>query len=502
MRLRSERHGLGSISLFLALILLALIACEWLLIRGARQRDDELRVRALAAHEADRQLAAYDSRLFENYGLLAVSEAKLPPIPGPWATREMAAIGGQFALERKLTAPLADPEVLDAQIRAYMEPLYPELLRGSLFTDMLTVFRGLKDFRSLGEESVSEFGGLADFAALMSSDVIQSLWLGVRDWGLRFLNREAEPQPTEPADTADAVDMGEETLMTTGEALTESESAEASDLLTRIFSAQGHSGTIAELGVDPEACGGSSFASAAALLERSLESVRGAGELIPGRLLLASYGLHMFSHWPHIHGAKDYPVERNLRGKKLRNLELENRLEVEHLAFGSDNQAVARASSFASLLGIRLALNTVSDLLSPTQMAKHGRRARILSLAIMVASAGEVSLEPELLRYVLLFVEAQLEALADTVKLVRGQAVKLLPHQSQFGIATHYSDYMYLFLLAVPEASLLQRIAGRIETNLGRSFHTTLSLELHWLDPRRSGGAIRMREERRCHERR
>ncbi|MDI9498009.1 MAG: hypothetical protein QM270_05925 [Bacillota bacterium] len=496
MRTRREQRCLGSISLFLALVLLALIACEWLFIRGSRQRDDELRVRALLAHEADRQLAAYDSKLFENYGLLAVSETKLPSLPGPWAAREMAALGGRFTLERELSDPLSDPEVLGAQIRDYMEPLYPELLRGSLITDLLTVFRGLKDFRSLGTEAVSDFAGLGDFAALMSSDVIQSLWLRIRDWGLRFLNRDAEP-----TDTSAAPDMDGEEQDTTV-VLTESETAEASDLLSRIFSLQGHSGTIAELGVDPEACGGSSFADVAALLENSLELIGGAGELVPGRLLLAGYGLNMFSHWPHIHGAKDYPVERSLRGKKLRSLELENRLEVEHLAFGIENQAAARVISFASVLTVRLALNASSHLLSPSQMAKHGRRARLLSLAILIASAGEVYLDPELLRYVVLLVEAQLEALVDTEKLVRGQAVKLLPYQNRFGIDTHYSDYLYLFLLAVPENFLLERIARRIETNLGRSFHTAMSLSLGWLDPRRGGEPIYMSEERRCHERR
>ncbi|MDI9470101.1 MAG: DUF5702 domain-containing protein [Bacillota bacterium] len=503
MKRWNSRSRRASVSLFLALILLAILACEWLFIRASRQRDDELRVRALLTHEADRQLAAYDSKLFEHYGLLAVSEGKLPVLPGPWAAYEMSAIGGTFTLERELTDALVMPEVLGAQIRAYMEPLYPELLRGSLINDLFTVIRGLRDFRSLGMEATSEFTGLGEFAQLMASDVIQSLWLRLRDWGLRFLDREEGAEETTDPDNPDDPDAegaegeeepAEESL------LSEEETAEATDILSHLFSGQGYSGSIAELGVDPSEWQRSSLENIVSTLERSLGMLDSAGDLIPDRLLLASYGLNMFSHWPHIHAASDYPVERNLRGKKLRNLKLDNRLEIEHLAFGLENQLAARVAAFGAVMTARLALNVASHLLSPAQMARHKRHAHILSIAILIISAGEVYLQPELLQYVVMLTEAQLESLIDTERLIRGQSVKLMRYQHAFQIPSHYSDYLFIYLLAVPESFLLQRIASRIETNLGRSFHTGIRLRLGWLDPRRQNGMIWMRELRHCHD--
>ena len=461
MKPRSRR---GSLSLFMALILLAVIGLEWVLIRGARQRDAELRAHAMLAHEADRLLANYDSSLFESYGLLALAEEALRPVPGPWARRERAQLPGRLTLNARLETPLLEPDALRAQIVRYMQPLYPGLMMSSVMRELMDAFRS-DDLTALASRRYDGPSTWRRVRDLLSSDLVNSSWLRLRDYVKKKLKgkEEAPPLP-EDADPELEADVRA--------------ADELADSLLDQYRRQ--SAELERLEVDPALLAEDGVASIAETLDHAGYYLAMPLNVGAERMMLNRYALHMFSSWPHINRDKGYPLERNLRGKKIRDLPRDNRLEVEYLITGLEHPFLARSAAFRSLFCVRTALNGVGIVTNAQKMRTLKSRARFLSAAITFFSLGQAKIDSESMRWVLVVLEAQFRAFLDTCELVMGKSVSLVPFNARFNAQTHYCDYAQLFLLAVPETTLLQRMARRIELNHKKRYFTALSVSLDW----------------------
>ena len=132
---------------------------------------------------------------------------------------------------------------------------------------------------------------------------------------------------------------------------------------------------------------------------------------------------------------------------------------------------------------MRFLCNVSSILGNNEKMSLYRKTANILSLAVVVASAGKIQLPPEALTYSIVTFIGMKEAGEDVQNLLKGEAVLFLPYTEKLRIKTHYHDYLRILLLTLPEEGVLERICSSLKEHFGENHYTTVSVELDWQSP-------------------
>ena len=106
-------------------------------------------------------------------------------------------------------------------------------------------------------------------------------------------------------------------------------------------------------------------------------------------------------------------------------------LETEFILTGVEHELGQKAAVGALLSSTRLAIHTISLLQNEVQMQNLSILGGILSVALAAMTGGSVMIEPQVMKYVLLIIRAQVDAIIDINKLLDGQNIKLLPHHEE-----------------------------------------------------------------------
>ena len=185
-------------------------------------------------------------------------------------------------------------------------------------------------------------------------------------------------------------------------------------------------------------------------------------------------------------GETDTP-EKNLLGVPFTDVHGGNRTDLEYILTGIDNETASFGAAKILVYDMRIIANFGAYLVDSEKMTKAKEIAEILSTAISVASAGTVSIDPEILQFAVLYVWALGQGYSDLVKLIGGESVALFDHSAlsdyevlQDALSTDYRDYIRFFLMAVPAQWKLSRILTVLNKDCGNDLYTGIHLSVDY----------------------
>lgn len=472
LKRKYKRRTEGSISLFLVFVLIAILMVQQAILASVKLRNYELRCSSSVELAAELTLAQYDKSLSKQYGLLAFRHAELPHTAVTYLDRELNTSHMTYELSQEVSASLSDEGELEAQIVDYMKLLYPSVMIDRVF-DLKGV---LSEYISLANED-------ADTGTLIDEEDISSTKSLKEQLSDLLLNRGLDLAMHAIRDEFLSKGDGASRIISNF-FLGEEEQYEGEDPYEALLSedeqdfgdAAIHSivGFKNELSFD--------VASLANSLASGIELLDFDTPLIYERLLIAEYILDMTSNWQDQKTVDTLAVQReNLRGVKINEMVHSRALETEFILTGVEHELGQKAAVGALLSSTRLAIHTISLLQNEVQMQNLSILGGILSVALAAMTGGSVMIEPQVMKYVLLIIRAQVDAIIDINNLLDGQDIKLLPHHEEIAFETNYQDYLRIFLLLSNQEAQLDRLCEVIETNLLASFHTGVQVKLNVL---------------------
>ena len=175
--------------------------------------------------------------------------------------------------------------------------------------------------------------------------------------------------------------------------------------------------------------------------------------------------------------------ESNVLGIPYSDVHGANRADLEYLLTGLDNEVASFAVAKMLVFDVRIISNFAAYLIDSEKMSKAKEIAEILSAAITLVSAGTVSVDPEILQFVVLYVWAMGQGFADLVKLLSGESIELFDISAlknkdmlKAAIQTEYRDYVGLFLAAVPQEWKLSRMLTIFKKDCSSQLYAGASL--------------------------
>lgn len=464
-RADARRAGRGreeaGLSLFFASVMLALLSLNLILLYGGRNALLQQQAALKMEQEAERALSCYSSPLYERYGLWGMRADLAAELRASAdVARSLNELEGAEAVDFELYAPLEERAALKTQITAFMAPRLPL----TAAEEALSLFRAAR--AEAGQADLSEIKEVLGRARTAQGFRDLASFIGTLPPAGEALPAALPPDGgLSPAGGGGRLSRAQRALL---EAL-RSGLQEAAAAELDLGAGAG------EEALEPPAL--------LALLSEgeALLTLRAEGAL--GRLAINEYALRMFAAGTHTAALdEDYSPRLSLRGKPLTREGAAPRESVEFLIKGGERERAERGVA-RDLALLRFVLRLGSAAASPQKMAEYRRSAAILSLAVMLASAGKVKLEGETLAYALLIVDALKQALADLRLLLDGERVALLPDQPSVKLSLNYHDYLRLFLLQLDEALLLERLAAALGELEGCRYFTGVRLQLRWSSP-------------------
>lgn len=459
-----HRSKEGSISLFLVLVILAVLTLQSVFIQAAKLRDLELRAGRVADLSADLVLASYSEELAETYGLFAYEDDVIPSDIGAYIDSELQGIPASYQLSIENTGVFRDSVELQDQISGYMKIIYPQIMLKRIVeeTEVLSKFfqtAEIDDMDLIESGSTKGAGVRDEFDQLLHS---QAMDLAIRSFQ-QFINEHVLNKPNNIL-RAFFMDLSPDDEP---QSLNDEELTEADRVLNQIN----------------DRTGGISWnpTDIMVMLSEGIDILNFETNDLYDRLLSIEYSLHMTHNWQD-QRANTYGKEsrQNLRGLAFSEITRQNELETEYVLTGFDREWMAKTSISTLINSTRLAIRVLSLLQNESEMKKLAGLANILTIGIAAISGGSILIEAEALKYVLVFLRAQIDAIKDVDDLLDGESVKLIAYSDEIEIGSVYTDYLRLFFLVGNRERQLERLAECIESNIGSTLYTAFKLEFEF----------------------
>lgn len=445
----------GSASIFLCIILSAVILTECVLYSAARMRGAEADIARCMRLQISQILCNYNAQLLENYGLYGIDDASVN-------TQVFeACFSGQddFVLDAKPCGLLTTQD-LRMGITDYMQIRMPAIASA----EILSRFKGV--FSEIRESTVFN----------KAKSLESSAWLGyVKD----FLN-----QKDKWSNVISSVLSAAEVIDITGKLgdLEEFASSLQQEMTrsTTLYLQGDSTGDLSESVLNPD----------------SLSAIMGCVDSymnfelpkIADDLMINEYAAASFdSKIEYVNNGDSQAPEANLLGVPFSDIHGNNRGDLEYLLTGIDNETVSYSAAKILIYDMRIIVNFGTYLVDSEKMKKAKEIAEMLSAGITLLSAGTVTIDPESLQFIVLYVWALGQGFVDLVKLTGGESVVLFDHSAlaehallEDALLTDYRDYLGLFLLAVPVEWKLSRILTLLKKDCGGELYKGVSLSIDY----------------------
>jgi len=431
------RHG--AITLFLCLLLSAVILLESIYVAGAYRRKQEVILTEAVSHQVEQILSQFDRNTLNWYGVYGMTQVESGSSVFEKMTEGIADVGYSY----ELTDELGLSDIL-ASVSEYMR------LRGIAFE---------------GADLLSRLN--ASIAQLSGTDKLNGV--GVAAWLPTFKAYLENRKKYSPV-----MSVVEKVCDATGLSEKLSDFFDFADDLSEVWAR--NSSAALEIG-DSSVMVSVFDPSCISSLTKAFDVYMDADfPDMADRLLLNEYAVYSFDSF-----VKSYETdsgmkeETNILGIPFSDIHGDNRGDLEYLLIGNSRPAVNSHESFGLLLGIRLILNMSAYMLDESKKEMALGIAEVLSILITLLSAGTIIVEPTILQYVVLFVMAYIRAFRDGLRLLSGGSVPVFYNDTVTGTLddlaeTSYRDYYRIFLLFVPEEKLLERMKLVIFKDCGYLF--------------------------------
>jgi len=422
----------GSITIFLCIILSAVILLESVYVAGAYQRKREVLLTEAVSHQVEQALSQFDRNYLDWFGIYALTHVDGATSVFDQMTQKLD--GAQYTYE--LCDPFCNADLRKC-ISEYMR------LRGVAFAGNALLERlgiSIKEITDNGGKSGSGISKwLPSFQSfLKNKNATKAVLAKVKSYA-SIVNLDEKLE-----DVEDFLDGARETWEQKSSAVLEMGDSSVSISM-----------------FDP-----SSVSSLTHLFDSYMDVD------LPGwadRLILNEYAADQFdSLVPAYETETGYEIETNMVGIPFAAMHGGNEADLEYLLTGSDQEWVNTLMAKNFILGARLVLNMGAFCMDKAKKSKAFGIAEVIVVMLAILSMGTIILDPATVQYFVLFIMAYVRAFSDMRKLIKGKSVPLFYNdafQKSMGefAQSKYRDYFRFALLLVPEEKLVTRMRKVIE---------------------------------------
>ena len=154
---------------------------------------------------------------------------------------------------------------------------------------------------------------------------------------------------------------------------------------------------------------------------------------------------------------------KNLRGVEFERYGISDAFEMERLIFGFENNDRNADMAQLIIVGVRFAVNMLSNILDPSNNQEVKTASAALSAAIALASAGSIAVPPEAIEYALHVILASCQSVQDWGNMMDSEKIALIPLEGYDSIKLSYRDHLRLMLLCLPLQLKLDRISSILD---------------------------------------
>lgn len=169
---------------------------------------------------------------------------------------------------------------------------------------------------------------------------------------------------------------------------------------------------------------------------------------------------------------------QTINGRLFKDLDASRKYEVEQIITGLKDLEQAELTVRVIITSLRSLIQLIYILTDEQQMAALRTTSTALSAAILVASSGAVAIEPNVLTYLLAAGQAIGSGLSDYDSLKAGKAVNIWPGSGKINVGLYYQDYLRLFMMIIPRATLVERIGRQLDQILPETCYTGLQVKV------------------------
>jgi len=180
--------------------------------------------------------------------------------------------------------------------------------------------------------------------------------------------------------------------------------------------------------------------------------------------------------------------EANYLGVPFSELHSTNQCDLEYILTGLDSDIASCGVVYAGIYSLRLAINFLSLLSDKEKMEIANGIATVISTIIAVVSEGGIYVDPKIIEFIVVGVWAAGQAMLEVNALENGESVSFIdssvitdnPVLDEV-LQTSYRDYVGLFLMFIPEETKLERMLAVIKEDYGDDLSTSVGITANYL---------------------
>lgn len=426
------RHG--AITLFLCIILSALIVLETVFVAGSYRRKQEVELTEATSHQVEQIMSQFDRDALNWYGIYGIGEVKADHAIFERMTCDLTDTSFEYQLTDEV-----DEEDIETSVMDYMK------LRGFAFEGDMILDRINTSLSFI--ESMDEFSSVSEWMPTFQEYLSKK-----DDFSFTGIAFRLSCELSGLGDYLDSFDEFSDSV---------------ADMWERDSSASlqaGDSSALVSM-FDP-----SGLQSVTSMFDKYLDADT---PNLLDRFLLNEYASYSFDSRVKTYETDDgQEEESNIVGTPFSDMHDGQKCDLEYLLIGSDSESTNKFLSFDLILVTRLLLDFGAFLMDDEKMAVAMGIAEVMSILIAVLSLGFVIVDPTVIQYTIIFMMAFIQAVMDSTDLISGKSVTLFYNDSVSDTLgdfsdTWYRDYYRVFLLFVPKDKLLSRMNQIIRRDCG-----------------------------------
>ena len=161
--------------------------------------------------------------------------------------------------------------------------------------------------------------------------------------------------------------------------------------------------------------------------------------------------------------------DTSINGSDFRAIHGNSRADSEYIITGHDKvRAVAEIELM--MYHVLLLSNILTDLANEKFRNTMEVLGQIISAIIKAVSEGSVNIDPQLIAAALLVCCAGFQTIPDFTKIIQGERVNIFEYEGEKMVTFNYRDFLYLYALCVPTDTLLERGITILEKDYGKLY--------------------------------
>ena len=424
-KVKRTRHGASSI--FLAIILAALILVECTFVAFVWNLDYALSVNTALKTQIDTILSDYNRQLFSVYGIYAFT---LDGIDDECFNKALEING----LEARSTLYASNAQKITTE-------------------DLKKAINSYYSYRSSGVALKSLVDGYAD------------LLIELDDKGI--LSAIGEYMQSPASGYVSQIIKGDETaaewIEKAGNYVDIEEIAEEIADLDEIreeFSDAIHD---SDMGFDVDITDWEGFLDTLVLLESTIDTYAETTPEFEAKFYVAHYCAYNFDcHYPP-------NGDGTINGTEFDNIHSEQSCDVEYFITGQSGHA--STYPVYELMDLVIVLGKILEDYANEKVRNTVEAvAAVISAIITAVSEGAVEIDPKIITVGLMIYVANVQAIKELWSIINGGRAEVFKYEDETIITMSYRDFLYLFCLFVPEDTLLERILEVLERDYGELY--------------------------------